>query len=192
MNILVLGSLDNPVSVFLHQAGCSVVSWDGPPDVSVLKKRNFDWAVSYRYKYIVNQKFIDFLDGNIINLHISYLPWNRGVDPNFWSFFEDTPKGVSIHFIDVGVDTGDIIAQKEIWFDNLERHTLSSTYAHLNCEMIEEFKRKWGLIANGTAPRTKQVGIGSFHKKKDLTPYLPLLEKGWDTPVLTIQGRGKR
>jgi len=33
-------------------------------------------------------------------------------DPNVWSFIEKTPKGVSIHYLDAGIDTGDIIAQK--------------------------------------------------------------------------------
>lgn len=46
-----------------------------------------------------------------MNLHISYLPWNKGADPNFWSCIDGTPAGVTLHHIDAGVDTGDIIAQ---------------------------------------------------------------------------------
>ena len=53
----------------------------------------------------------------IVNLHISYLPWNRGAHPNFWSFFDATPTGVSIHLIDKGIDTGPIIVQKKVKLD---------------------------------------------------------------------------
>ncbi len=28
---------------------------------------------------------------SIINLHISYLPWNKGAYPNVWSFIDETP-----------------------------------------------------------------------------------------------------
>ena len=48
----------------------------------------------------------------LINLHISYLPYNRGSYPNYWSFKENTPNGVSIHHIDDGIDTGPVLVQK--------------------------------------------------------------------------------
>ena len=38
-------------------------------------------------------------------MHISYLPFNRGAHPNYWSFKDNSPKGVTIHFIDNGIDT---------------------------------------------------------------------------------------
>ena len=34
--------------------------------------------------------------GKIINLHISFLPFNRGYYPNLWSHQEGTPSGVTI------------------------------------------------------------------------------------------------
>ena len=40
---------------------------------------------------------------------MSFLPYNRGSHPNFWSFVENTPKGVSIHEVSNGIDDGDII-----------------------------------------------------------------------------------
>ena len=48
---------------------------------------------------------------------MSYLPYNRGAHPNFWSFVNNTVKGVTIHEIDQGIDTGKIILQKSIKFD---------------------------------------------------------------------------
>ena len=71
--------------------------------------------VSYGYRKIVLADVIDKMAGEIINLHISYLPWNRGANPNFWSFIDDTPKGVTIHEMSADLDKGRILCQKELF-----------------------------------------------------------------------------
>ena len=121
MNILVLGPPQSPITPFLRQNGYAVIEYSDPIDITFLEENNFSFAVSYRFRHIIRQETIECLEGKIINLHISYLPWNRGADPNLWSFLEDTPKGVSIHYVDPGMDTGDIIAQKEVIFDFFSR-----------------------------------------------------------------------
>jgi methionyl-tRNA formyltransferase len=189
MNILVLGPSQSPISSFLQQNGYSVIEYADPLDINFLEENKFGFAISYRYRHIIKQETIDFLNGKIINLHISYLPWNRGADPNLWSFLEDTPKGVSIHYIDSGIDTGDIIVQRAISFDE-HKHTLSSTYDILNQELINLFKKEWELIVKNENSRMKQAKGGSIHKTKDKDPYLYLLsDKGWDTPVLNLKGK---
>ena len=79
---------------------------------------NFDFGISYNYRHKINRPTIDYFDGKLINLHISYLPYNRGADPNLWSFIDDTPSGVTIHLIDEGLDTGPILIQKQPIFNN--------------------------------------------------------------------------
>ena len=44
-----------------------------------------------------------------LNLHPSFLPHNRGMHPYYWSIVENTPAGVSIHFIDERIDAGRIV-----------------------------------------------------------------------------------
>lgn len=189
MNILVLGPTSSPVSSVLQQKGYSITEHSGPVDKSFLNNNSINFAVSYRYRYIINWDVIDFWDGKIINLHISYLPWNRGADPNLWSFLEDTPKGVSIHYVDPGIDTGDLITQKQIFFDE-SRHTLASTYEILNREIIDLLAEYLNSIITGKAPRIKQPEGGTVHKLKDKEPYLHLLgKKGWDTSVLEVKGK---
>ena len=67
-------------------------------------------------------------------MRISFLPWNKGAHPNFWSFYENTPKGVSIHLIDKGIDTGPIIYQKIVKFSKNEE-TFEQTYSVLKNEI---------------------------------------------------------
>ena len=50
---------------------------------------------------------------NSINLHLSYLPFNRGKNPNVWSIIESTPCGATIHKIDEKIDTGKIYVRKK-------------------------------------------------------------------------------
>ncbi len=52
-----------------------------------------------------------------LNVHPSLLPANRGPVPLFWTLrMGDEKTGVTIHLIDEGVDSGDILAQEEIAF----------------------------------------------------------------------------
>ena len=77
---------------------------------NIIKLENitdFDFIVSYGYRYIIKKNIIDYFHKRIINLHISYLPYNRGADPNLWSILEDTPSGVTIHYIDDDKHTSD-------------------------------------------------------------------------------------
>ena len=78
--------------------------------------KDFDWIISYGYRFLIGKEILEITKNPIINLHISYLPYNRGADPNYWSFIEKSPKGVSIHKIDNSIDRGDIYVQKRIYF----------------------------------------------------------------------------
>jgi methionyl-tRNA formyltransferase len=121
-------------------------------------------------------------------LHISYLPYNRGYDPNIWSFLENTPKGVTIHYMDEGIDSGDILVQKEIVFDE-SKETLETTYDALQKSIVQLFKENWIKIISGKIEPRKQIGNGTIHYKADQFKFMHLIkEKGWKTPVKDIAG----
>lgn len=140
-----------------------------------------DWAVSYGYRHIIRQPELDRFHDRIINLHISLLPWNRGADPNLWSWIDDTPKGVTIHHVDAGIDTGDIIAQREVTFSGDE--TLAESYDLLHRAMRRLFREEWPTISSGRAGRHVQAPGGSCHRVADRVRVAHLLVAGWDTPV---------
>ncbi|SDN44488.1 methionyl-tRNA formyltransferase [Desulfonauticus submarinus] len=189
MNVLLLGPNNLQITSTILNSGCKVIEYSDKIDISFLIENKVNFIVSYRYRHIIKPSVLEFLKGNAINLHISLLPWNRGADPNLWSFLEDTPKGVTIHYIDEGIDTGDIIAQKEIFF-NEEQETLATTYNKLNYEIISLFKENWPFILEGKVERKKQPPGGSFHKLLDKKKYEYLLrEKGWNTLVKDLKGK---
>jgi methionyl-tRNA formyltransferase len=149
--------------------------------------QNYDFLVSFGYRYIVNKEILDHLTGKAINFHMSYLPWNKGADPNLWSILEDTPKGVTIHQMDYDLDTGQILYQEEISFD--EDDTLKSSYEKLQTELVELFKTNWENIKNKKVTPKKQKGKGSYHKSSDKNSYQKLLTNGWDTKIQDLIGK---
>lgn len=145
-----------------------------------------DFIVSYGYRHIIREPWLSKYALRMINLHIGLLPWNRGADPNYWSWRHRTPKGVTIHEIDAGIDKGPIVAQSDIGYRfNPEAHTLRSSYEALHAEMVALFAMTWPAIRKfGLDGGVRQYG-GSFHRKGEM-PHLPL---GWDTPVSEIIGK---
>jgi len=102
-----------------------------------------------------------------INTHPSLLPHNRGKHYNFWALVEQSPFGVSLHMVDDGVDSGDIIAQRPIpysWEDNGE-----TLYAKAQESMVELFRDTYPGIRQLEFPRYKQeLQNGSFHLAVEL------------------------
>src|SRR3989338_5004694 len=108
IKILYLGNVDSLLVGYLKSLGDEVLYTSSPISLDYVKEICPDFIISYGYSYIIKKDIINQYKDKIINMHISFLPYNRGADPNFWSFIEDTPKGVTIHYIDEGIDTGDI------------------------------------------------------------------------------------
>lgn len=149
-------------------------------DLKNLKK--FDSIISFGYRHIISKEIIKNLKVPIINLHTGYLPFNRGAHPNFWSFVENTPSGVSIHKIDNGIDTGRIINQKIVDFELLNNKkylTFTNTYKKLFNEAENLFLSNINKLINCNFVSYKQIGKGSFHEEKDL----PKLLKSWNQNV---------
>ena len=61
---------------------------------------------------LLKQPLIDAFAGNIINIHLVLSPHYRGAGTNFWPLVNREPEycGATIHFLDIGVDSGPIIA----------------------------------------------------------------------------------
>lgn len=49
-----------------------------------------------------------------LNIHPSLLPDYRGPTPRFWQLRDGAPAGVTVHYLDEGLDTGDVAAQTAV------------------------------------------------------------------------------
>lgn len=194
--ILFLSNNENtlPLYNWLVQQGENVINSSNKVNFGTVKHMNPKIIISYNYKYLISQEVIQYVSGRIFNLHISYLPWNRGSDPNYWSFIENTPKGVTIHQVDKGLDTGDIVVQKEMIFDE-GKESFATTYQRLHREIVKLFIENWSCIKQGTYHMKKQNGNGSFHTKNDLQQFLGGKEMDWEKNIRNYKEelrRGRR
>ncbi len=138
----------------------------------------FDLVISFGYRHIISQAQIDSSTAPIINLHVSYLPWNKGAHPNFWSHFDCTPSGVTIHEVDAGIDTGNIIYQKYVNFEQSE-DTFALTYKRLLIEIEALFNQNIDSILSRSWKSIPQRRSGTTHRVKDL----PVSFGGWNSNI---------
>ncbi len=166
-NVLFLTNNDNALGLYDWLAERdSVMLCQDKITVDMIKEWAPQIIVSYNYRHMITEDVIDYMNGKIVNLHVSYLPWNRGANPNVWSFVDDTPKGVTIHQISSGLDKGRILYQKECTFDP-EKETFETTYRTLHEEIVKLFCGHWEEIRQWKCPLLEQEGNGSYHNAKD-------------------------
>jgi len=80
--------------------------------IEYLKNLKIDFIFSVQYDQILNQKVIETAKFGAINLHFAPLPRYRGVSPIAFALINGEEEfGVTLHYMDPGVDTGDIINQ---------------------------------------------------------------------------------
>jgi methionyl-tRNA formyltransferase len=150
-----------------------------------------DFVVSYGHQHILKGEVLETYKDRIINVHWGLLPWNRGASPNFWSWYDNSPKGVTIHHLDKGIDTGDIILQAKVKFRYPERETLETSYDRLQHHSGWLLGQVWADIrAKKPLRRVKQEPGGSTHWIKDMASIK--LPAGWKTPVQYVRDLGER
>lgn len=188
MKILFLGgNSSKELFDWLKSKGEDVVYTEDRIDIDFMQSINPSFIISYNYRFLISKEILDYVERRAINLHISYLPWNKGAYPNVWSFLDNTPKGVTIHYIDEGIDSGDIIIQKETYIDE-SNDTLATSYMKLHDDILSLFKENWECIRFGQLPSKKQKDKGSIHYLKDYSTFEPFIrEKGWDTPIKELK-----
>jgi methionyl-tRNA formyltransferase len=138
-----------------------------PEVLERVRSLNPDMIVSVLFNYILKPELISIPKRGCINLHPSLLPWNRGQYPNVWSIIEGTPSGVTLHYVDEGVDTGDIIAQQEVEVEPVD--TGETLHHKLEEVSIKLFKASWPQVEGDQAVRQPQLkDSGTHHRTRDV------------------------
>lgn len=74
-----------------------------------------DVLLSINYLFLIDKPLLDWPKIVSLNIHGSLLPKYRGRTPHVWAIINNEKKtGITIHKIDEGCDTGDILDQKEV------------------------------------------------------------------------------
>jgi methionyl-tRNA formyltransferase len=138
-----------------------------PETLEAIQALKPDIGLSVLFGYILKSEFLDLFPNGVVNLHPAHLPYNRGAYPNVWSIVEGTPAGVTMHYVDAGIDTGDIIAQRRVPVEPID--TGETLYRKLENACVDLFEQTWPLVRSGQAPRVSQSGeAGTYHSTTDV------------------------
>jgi len=89
--------------------------------LTILKEYEIDYLVLAGYMRILSAKFIAAYPQKIINIHPADTKLHQGLNAYKWAF--DTKRKetkITVHFVDEGVDTGSVIAQKIVDLQDLK------------------------------------------------------------------------
>jgi methionyl-tRNA formyltransferase len=125
-----------------------------------------DTGLSVLFGYKLKPEIFSIFPKGCFNLHPALLPYGRGADPNAWALIDGEPAGTTLHWIDNGIDTGDIVAQQRV--DVAPTDTGRTLHRRLEDASIKLLIDTWPSIAEGRAPRRPQSGAGSTHRRADL------------------------
>ena len=123
--------------------------------IQEIKNLNPDIICVVAYGKILPKEILDIPRLGCINVHGSLLPQYRGAAPIQWAVLNgDKVTGITTMYMDVGMDTGDMILKEEVQIGDNETtgelwDRLSKIGAKLLVQTIEQ-------IENGTAPRVPQ------------------------------------
>lgn len=150
-------------------------SINSPASRRLLESIAPDYIVVTFYDQILSPAVIDVPVKGAINLHMALTEDYRGCYSTTWAIINGTPEsGVTLHWIDEGIDSGDIIAQvrHEIEPDD----TGKSLYLALTELGIAMFTHEWPRILDGTADRQPPDHLGQYYKREfpdhDISRYM--------------------
>lgn len=107
--------------------------------VSLFKSLNPDLLISISGNEIFKAEVLSIPKSGTLNLHTALLPKYRGLMPTFWALKnQEVETGVSVFFMDEGIDTGPIIVQKKVRTDGLSQSQLIEITKALGMEAIVE------------------------------------------------------
>jgi len=147
-----------------------MTSSDDPGLVEWVKDLNPDIIVVFSMSQLLKEKIFSIPKYGSINLHPAFLPEYRGPNPDFWQYYnmEMTP-GVTVHYIDTGEDTGDIIYQErtEIPLGIKSPPWLDKLIGEVGVKLILQ---ALDAIQTNQAPRITQPQKSPTPRAKNLTP----------------------
>jgi methionyl-tRNA formyltransferase len=140
---------------------------DEPQLIEKIKELNVDAAVVCSFNYKVPKVLMEATHDGFINVHPSMLPKYRGGNPYSRVIMNgETETGVTIHFMDEGFDTGDIIAQKPYHIHS--KATMGTIFNELNVIGIELLLQVLQMYELEPLPRLEQPR-GDFVSGKGLS-----------------------
>lgn len=128
--------------------------------INKIKAFSPDLLISILGNQIFKEPILNLAQRGCLNLHTALLPKYRGLMPTFWVMKNnETKTGVSVFFVDEGIDSGPIIVQTEIEIKNRTQEELINHTKKIGMEAIAKsvdliHKNEVMLIENDPSKKT--------------------------------------
>jgi folate-dependent phosphoribosylglycinamide formyltransferase PurN len=128
-----------------------------------------------------------------VNIHTGITPEYRSADPIFWALYRGEPDkvGVTIHYIDRGIDTGPILHQETV--PVYAEDSLASIYVRCIRRGAELYSRTLDEIETGSARTVSRPGVASrafLSVNMGLAQYLIFRWRFWRMAARLRRGTG--
>lgn len=138
-----------------------------PESIQLIKDIEPDFIFGVHFPYIIKKEVLDIPKKGFLNLHPSFLPFNRGWHTPSWAILDKTPIGATLHFMSEGLDTGDVINQRQL--DIAPNDTANSLYQKLKKLEFNVFMEALPTLSSGDIQRTPlNIANGTVHKRREL------------------------
>lgn len=128
---------------------------------------------------ILGRELIEIPVQGVVNFHNGPLPAYAGMNIPTWAIWQgEREHGVAWHYIDEGIDTGDVIARARFPVD--DRETAATLTMKCIIEGTNLFQQVLGEIVAGSARGVPQQGKRSYFRKLDI-PNEGYVDVGWPT-----------
>ena len=133
-----------------------------------VRSNNPDLIVIYSMSQLLKKNIFNIPRFGAINLHPAFLPEYRGPNPDFWHYYDmNFTPGVTVHYVDEGEDTGDIIMQDRISIPLGVRSTerLNILIGEIGCKLLLESIE---LIGSNNVERKPQSVLSPTCRARNL------------------------
>lgn len=134
-----------------------------PHNEKIELHKDWDLLICIGHPQIIKEPIFSQCRLGVINVHNTLLPKYRGRHGFVWSMIDGAEVGVTVHYMDAGIDTGDIILQAPMY---VERGETSESVLQRMIPLTNDL-----LLAS-----VKQIEAGAVYRRKQieqLATYLP-------------------
>ncbi|MFZ0928149.1 MAG: methionyl-tRNA formyltransferase [Syntrophobacteraceae bacterium] len=176
---------ESPVKTLANEAGIPIYQPErirGGEVIEKIRTYGAECAVVVAFGQLVPQSFLDIFPLGTLNVHGSLLPRYRGAAPIQRAILAgETLTGISIMLLDAGMDTGPVLAQKEVSIGPDDTFgTVYKTLAEHGAELLIDTLRDW--TAGRLAPLVQDDALATYappiHKEE--------LRIDWNSPAKDI------
>jgi len=142
-------------------------------NLKIIHSHKPDLLISILGNQIFKKPLIELAPKGCINLHTALLPKYRGLMPTFWVMKNNEKyTGVSVFFVDEGIDSGPIILQEKLEIGNSTQQSLITKTKRIGMQLILKSidlisNNKVVLIPNDESKKTYY----SFPTRKDVLEF---------------------